>query len=54
VRLHRALLTVLSFVSKVKGGNAGPRSGHGVQEKTEEKSRKSADAWELETIILNE
>lgn len=58
VRFCRAPPTVLPFVSRVKGGNAGPRSGHGVKDKTEdkaeEKSKKKIDAWELDTIILNE
>jgi hypothetical protein len=53
VRLCRALATVLSVALRVKGGNAGPRSGHGVKERAEEKSKNRDEAWVIETIILN-
>ena len=41
VSFCRAPATVLSFVSRENGGNAGPRSGHGVKERAEEKSKKN-------------
>lgn len=40
----RAPETVLSFVSRENGGNAGPSSGHGVKERAEEKSKKNVEA----------